>query len=155
MHSFIRGMTGRKQIFVCKLYTFFVGCNGLVMQRLTDRRVINAVCEPSFSVCTLHLSRVQRLLKNAPMTRDASPPLVVALCALLQVKFVKHIAAAAKLVDDEEHVADIHVDATLQGGVELEVGTETLDVAVEGQTNEFAFGVEHTRTRVATSDVVD
>ena len=122
-------------------------------QRLTDSRVINAVCEPSYSVCTLHLSRAQRLLKNAP-TRDASPPLVVALCALLQVKFVKHIAAAAKLVDDEEHVADIHVDATLQGGVELEVGTETLDVAVEGQTNEFAFGVEHTRTRVATSDVV-
>ena len=74
MHSFIRGMTGRKQIFVCKLYTFFVGCNVLVMQRLTDRRVINAVCEPSFSVCALHLSRVQRLLKNAP-TRDASPPL--------------------------------------------------------------------------------
>ena len=74
MHSFIRGLTGRKQIFVCKLYTFFVGCNVLVMQRLTDRRVINAVCEPSFSVCTLHLSRVQRLLKNAP-TRDASPPL--------------------------------------------------------------------------------
>ena len=74
MHSFIRGKTGRKQIFVYKLYTFFDGCNILVMQRLTDRRVINAVCEPSFSVCTLHLSRVQRLLKNAP-TRDASPPL--------------------------------------------------------------------------------
>ena len=59
-------MTGRKQIFVYKLYTFFVACNVLVMQRLTDRRVINAVCEPSY--------RVQRLLKNAP-TRDASPPL--------------------------------------------------------------------------------
>ena len=29
---------------------FFVGCNVLVMQRLTDSRVINAVCEPSFSV---------------------------------------------------------------------------------------------------------
>ena len=67
-------MTGRKQIFVYKLYTFFVGCNVLVMQRLTDSRVFNAVCEPLFSVCTLHLSRVQRLLKNAP-TRDASPPL--------------------------------------------------------------------------------
>ena len=62
------------KIFVYKLYTFFVGCNVLVMQRLTGSRVINAVCEPSFSVCTLHLSRVQRLLKNAP-TRDASPPL--------------------------------------------------------------------------------
>ena len=74
MHSFIRGKTGRKQIFVYKLYTFFVECNVLVMQRLTDSRVINAVCEPLFSVCTLHLSRVQRLLKNAP-TRDASPPL--------------------------------------------------------------------------------
>ena len=73
MHSFIRGMTGREQIFVYKLYTSFDGCNVLVMQRLTDSRVINAVCEPSFSVCTLHLSRVQRLLKNAP--RDASPPL--------------------------------------------------------------------------------
>ena len=77
MHSFIRGMTGRKQIFVYKLYTSFDGCNVLVMQRLTGSRVINAVCEPSFSVCTLYLSRVQRLLKNAP-TRDASPPLEVA-----------------------------------------------------------------------------
>ena len=32
MHSFIRGKTGRKQIFVYKLYT--VGCNALVMQIL-------------------------------------------------------------------------------------------------------------------------
>ncbi len=80
MHSFIRGMTGREQIFVYKLYTSFDGCNALVMQRLTDSRVFNAVCEPSFSVCTLHLSRVQRLLKNAP-TRDASPPLEVAFAA--------------------------------------------------------------------------
>ena len=31
MYSFTRGMTGRGQIFVYKLYTFFVGCNALVL----------------------------------------------------------------------------------------------------------------------------
>ena len=31
MHSFTRGRTGRKQIFVYKLYTFFDGCNALVL----------------------------------------------------------------------------------------------------------------------------
>ena len=31
MHSFTRGRTGREQIFVYKLYTFFVGCNVLVL----------------------------------------------------------------------------------------------------------------------------
>ena len=31
MHSFTRGMTGRGQIFVYKLYTFFVGCNASVL----------------------------------------------------------------------------------------------------------------------------
>ena len=30
-HSFTRGMTGREQIFVYKLYTFFVGFNALVL----------------------------------------------------------------------------------------------------------------------------
>ena len=31
MHSFIRGITGRGQIFVYKLYTFFDGCNASVL----------------------------------------------------------------------------------------------------------------------------
>ena len=31
MHSFTRGRTGREQIFVYKLYTFFDGCNVLVL----------------------------------------------------------------------------------------------------------------------------
>ena len=29
--SFTRGLTGRGQIFVYKLYTFFVGCNALAL----------------------------------------------------------------------------------------------------------------------------
>ena len=31
MHSFTRGVTARAQLFVYKLYTFFVGCNALVL----------------------------------------------------------------------------------------------------------------------------
>ena len=31
MHSFTRGITGRGQIFVYKLYTFFDGCNASVL----------------------------------------------------------------------------------------------------------------------------
>ena len=31
MHSFTCWLTGREQIFVYKLYTFFVGCNALVL----------------------------------------------------------------------------------------------------------------------------
>ena len=31
MHSFIRGITGRGQIFVYKLYTFFDGCYASVL----------------------------------------------------------------------------------------------------------------------------
>ena len=71
---FYKRNDGEETNICVQIVHFFVGCNVLVMQRLTDSRVINAVCEPLFSVCTLHLSRVQRLLKNAP-TRDASPPL--------------------------------------------------------------------------------
>ena len=74
---FYKRKDGEETKKVYKLYTFFVACNVLVMQRLTDRRVINAVCEPSYSVCTLHLSRVQRLLKNAPTRDEAADKIAV------------------------------------------------------------------------------
>ena len=63
--------------------------------------------------------------------------------ASAQVEFVEHVGAATELVDDEEHVAYVDVDAALELGVVLEVAGERLDVAVEGQTDEFALGVEH------------
>ena len=47
---------------------------GALRQRLTDRHVISAVCEPLFMAFS---RRETRLLKNAP-TRDASPPLELA-----------------------------------------------------------------------------
>ena len=43
MHSFTRGRTGREQIFVYKLYTFFVGCNVLVLPLQHFNFVLNQI----------------------------------------------------------------------------------------------------------------
>ena len=76
-------------------------------------------------------------------------------CRLLaDVHFFYGIGAAAEGVDDEEDVAHIYVDAALEGRVELEVAGERFDVAIKGQTDEFALGVEHARAAVAARDVV-
>ena len=76
-------------------------------------------------------------------------------CRLLaDVHFVNGIGAAAEGVDDEEDVAHIYVDAALEGRVELEVAGERFDIAIEGETDEFALGVEHARAAVAARDVV-
>ena len=40
---------------------------------------------------------------------------------LANIHFVKHVTASAKGVDQEEDVANVYVDATLEGGIEAEV----------------------------------
>lgn len=73
---------------------------------------------------------------------------------LLDRHLFDSVATAAVEVDDEEDVADIYADTTLQGGIEAKVGGETLDVAVEGEADEFALGVEDSGTGVTTRDVI-
>ena len=43
MHSFTRGVTARAQLFVYKLYTFFVGCNALVLPLQHFNFVLNQI----------------------------------------------------------------------------------------------------------------
>ena len=50
----------------------------------------------------------------------------------MNLQLVEHVLGTAELVDNEEYVADVHVDATLKSGIELQVGGEALDIAVEG-----------------------
>ena len=67
---------------------------------------------------------------------------------------VDGIGGTAVKVTDEEDIADVDADATLQGRIETEVARKAFDVAVEGQTHEFAAGIEHGASRVSAGDVV-
>ncbi len=68
--------------------------------------------------------------------------------------FVDEVAGAGVLVDDEEYVADVHVDAFLQFGFKGDVAAHGFPVAVEGETDELAFAVDDGTAAVATGDVV-
>ena len=65
------------------------------------------------------------------------------LCLFYNRHFVDEVTAIAQLVDDEEDVADVYCDTTLQVVVEVDVATERFPVAVEGTTNQFAIAVDN------------
>ena len=70
------------------------------------------------------------------------------------IHLVEQVASATELVDDEEHIAGIHIDTALQSRVEHDIATQSLPVAVEGQTDEFTVSVHDGAAGVATGDVV-
>ena len=59
--------------------------------------------------------------------------------------FVNQVLAAAQLVEDEEHVADVQRDAALQVVVEVDVAAQRFPVAVESAADEVAFAVDDGR----------
>ena len=59
MHSFTRGVTARAQLFVYKLYTFFVGCNALVLPLQHFTFVLNQI------VLTTMKRMLNRMLRYA------------------------------------------------------------------------------------------
>ena len=65
------------------------------------------------------------------------------LCLFYNRHFVDEVTAIAQLVDDEEDVADVYCDTTLQVVVEVDVATERFPVAVEGTTNQFAIAIDN------------
>ena len=70
------------------------------------------------------------------------------------VHLVDEVATAAQLVKDEEHVADVEGNATLQVVVEVDVAAQRLPVAVEGAADESAFTVDDGAAGVSARDVV-
>ena len=64
------------------------------------------------------------------------------------------MAGAAELVHEEEDVAAVHADAALEVWLEHHVAGHRLPVAVEGQSDELAVGVEDRAAGVAAGDVV-
>ena len=54
------------------------------------------------------------------------------------VHFVNQSLAIAIFLNDEEHITDIHVYATLQLLVEIDVAAQRLPVAIECKANELA-----------------
>ena len=52
------------------------------------------------------------------------------------------MSAFAQLVDDEEHIADVYGDTTLQVVVEIDVATQRFPVTVECATNQFALAID-------------
>ena len=64
-------------------------------------------------------------------------------CLFYNRHFVDEVTAIAQLVDDEEDVADVYCDTTLEVVVEVDVATERFPVAVEGTTNQFAIAVDN------------
>ena len=64
------------------------------------------------------------------------------------------MSAVAQLVEDEEHVADVQCNATLQVIVEVDVTAQRLPVAVESSTDELSFAIDDGAAGVAAGDVV-
>ena len=78
---------------------------------------------------------------------DTKWPICVILCIgcplFNNCHLVDEVAAAAQLVEDEEHVADVEGDATLQVVVKVDVPAQRFPVAVEGAADEAAFTVDN------------
>ena len=64
------------------------------------------------------------------------------------------MTAIAQFVEDEEHVAYIQCNATLQVIVEVDVTAQRLPVAVESSTDELSFAIDDGAAGVAAGDVV-
>ena len=73
---------------------------------------------------------------------------------LLNPHLVNQILRTKVFVDNQQHVADIDSDALLQLGLEGDVATHCLPVAVEGEADEFAAGVHNGAARVTAGNVV-
>ena len=56
--------------------------------------------------------------------------------ALADVELVDEVGGTSVLVDDEQHVTDVHVDGALQLGLEVDVAAHGFPVAVEGEMEE-------------------
>ena len=59
------------------------------------------------------------------------------------LKLFHQVLGIGHLVDDEQQVAHVHADGALHFVLEGDVAAHGLPVAVEGQTNEVAVGVDH------------
>ena len=57
-------------------------------------------------------------------------------------------------IHHEEHVTNVYTDATSQMRVEKDVARQAIPVAIEGQTNKFAFAIEHGRATISTRNIV-
>ena len=68
--------------------------------------------------------------------------------------FIHQVLGVGHLVDDEQQVAHVHADGALHLVLEGDVAAHGLPVAVEGQTDEVAVGVNHRTAGVAARDVV-
>ena len=64
------------------------------------------------------------------------------------------MSAVAQLVEDEEHVADVQCNATLQVIVEVDVTAQRFPVAVESSTDELSFAIDDGAAGVTAGDVV-
>ena len=60
----------------------------------------------------------------------------------LDVHFVEKVSSASELVYDEQHVADIYVDASLKIRLEDDITAHCLPVAVERKADELALCIE-------------
>ena len=58
-----------------------------------------------------------------------------------------------KLVDDEEHVADVDADIAADVGVVDEVAHRAFPATVEVEAKELTFGIQYRATRVTTRGV--
>ena len=70
------------------------------------------------------------------------------------VHFLQQIASSAKLVHQEQNVADVHTDATLQVRLEHDVAGHALPVAVEGKADQLTVRIEDRTAGIASGDVI-
>lgn len=60
-----------------------------------------------------------------------------------ELQLANDILPAAEFVDAPEYVADVNADGAVQVFIEGDLVAEGFVVAVEGQADEFAVGVQH------------
>ena len=61
--------------------------------------------------------------------------------------------ATCKLINHEQHIANIHSNTTLQLVLESDIARHSLPVTVECQTNQTTLAVQYGRARVTTCDI--
>ena len=76
------------------------------------------------------------------------------LCFLSCTYFLDETFGSSPSVDDVEYITDVHTDATGQILCESNVATQGIPVAVESQSDKFAFAVEHRATGISAGDVI-
>ena len=62
---------------------------------------------------------------------------------LYQCQFIDQVGGPCKFIDDEEDVANIHIDGTLHIGFKHDVAAHGFPVAIEGKADQLTIAIDY------------